>query len=438
MFAEWAWKRIESIGPAKIVVGLSGGVDSVALLHMTVEGYGPRRVSAVHVHHGIAAEADDWQACCERHCRSLGVELVVRRVDVEVTGNLEANARRARYEAFESVLAPGDVLLLAHHSDDQVETILHNLFRGSARFGVTGMPAERRLGDAVLIRPLIESTREAIRQWAAARELEWIEDPANADESFTRNFLRHRLLPDVEQRWPNAGRALLEASRRDEEFRQVIDFAAEIDAHSVCDGAGIRCEGLSRLPWPRQVNLLRYRLERLGLPQPGRDALARGLGDLLGARDDGEPLLTWQGVGLRRFQGRLFIVREPATNESIKGSVEIPAAGTVRFGSDELVVTPTTGYGVRQRENYVATTRGPEMEIRLRHRRPLKKLMQEMGVPPWLRDRIPIVCDGDVVVAIPGLPDWQVTPVIADGYAPAEGEAGVEMTFRTVGQPYSD
>lgn len=437
MFAEWALKRIESIGPERIVVALSGGIDSVVLLHLAVAQFGASRVSAVHVHHGLAVAADEWQACCARHCEALGVELIVRMVDVEVTGNLEANARRARYEVFESVLGADDVVLLGHHSDDQVETILQNLFRGSERFGVSGMPRERRLGAGALLRPLLAVRRTEIRRWALAHELDWIEDPANVDETFTRNFLRHTLLPAVEARWPSAGRALLEAARRDADYGQVIDFAAEIDLRAVLDGAGMRLEGLSRLPIPRRLNVIRYRLEQLGLPQPGRDALAQGLEDLLGARGDSAPVLTWQGISLRRFQGRVYIVAEPADDSPVP-MIDVPAAGVVEFGSGHLAVESVLGRGIRQRNGYVATVRRANMEIRLRHRRPIKKLLQEMGVPPWLRDRIPVICDGDVVAAVPGLPDWQVAPVIADGYVPESGESAVEMTFHMPGQPYSD
>ncbi|MDZ7683777.1 MAG: tRNA lysidine(34) synthetase TilS [Gammaproteobacteria bacterium] len=436
MFSEWAVKRIESIGPERIVVALSGGVDSVTLLHLAVAQFGSSRVSAVHVHHGLAPAADDWQACCTQALPIAGRR--TRRTSGQCRSDRqsEANARRARYEVFESVLGADDVVLLAHHSDDQVETILQNLLRGSDRFGVTGMPAERRLGDGVLIRPLLAASRAEIRQWAASHDLEWMEDPANTDESFTRNFLRHTLLPAVETRWPSAGRALLEASRRDGDYRQVIDFAGEIDTRAVLDGPGMRIEGLSRLPIPRRLNVIRYRLERLGLPQPGRDALVRGLEDLLGARSDGAPLVTWQGVSMRRYQGRVFIVAETGGNVPVS-TIDVPSSGVVDFGGGRLAVESVLGRGIRQRNDYVALRRAADMEIRLRHRRPIKKLLAEMGVPPWLRDRIPIICDGDVVVGVPGLPDWQVTPVIADGYVPESGEPAVEMTFRMPGQPYS-
>src|SRR5258706_9734184 len=186
----------------RLAVGLSGGVDSIVLLHLlksrqAAEGYA---LSAVHVHHGLSPNADAWAAFCRRLCKRWGVPLAVRKVTVKKAGEgLEAAARRARYEIFRKI--PAEKIALAHNLDDQAETVLMNLLRGTGLRGASGMPARSRLGDKTLLRPLLGVSRKEILAYARAHELEWIEDESNADESLTRNFIRRRVGPLLEKKF---------------------------------------------------------------------------------------------------------------------------------------------------------------------------------------------------------------------------------------------
>ncbi len=436
MLGSAATERIAEINPQRIYIALSGGVDSVVLLHLAHATFGSDLLAALHVNHGLHDRSAEWQNFCADICAALGVEFISRSVTVEPGGSLEANARQARYKAFAEVIGSDDVLLLAHHRDDQVETALQSLFRGTERFGVGGMPFERAVGQGHLLRPLLERTRMELLDYAREHGLRWIDDPANEDQTHSRNYLRHTLLPAIESVWPGARSALIGAVRRDEEGRQLIDFMAENDLLAVREGAGLRVSELAALPALRRSNLVRFWLDRMGLPQPGREALATGLKDTLAADEDRSPLLAWGAVGLRRHDGAIYVVSLDDADAAFgSGAEEFLPSVNVSGGVFEYRVADA---GLLQREGYVLKGRSPDMVVCLRHRRSIKKVMQEMRIPVWLRQRVPIVCDGDEVVAIPGLPAWGVNMVVADGYLAEPGAGGLKLTFEVPGQPYSD
>lgn len=454
MLASFALERIDQLKPKTIYVGLSGGIDSVVLLHLASDVFGAGRVVAIHINHGLQSEAEAWQAHSEMACRKLGVRLESRSVTVDPTGSLETRAREARYAAFQTIVEEGDVLLLAHHRDDQVETIIHNLLRGSSTFGLMGMPAERALGHGWLIRPLLECSRADIESFARKAGLSWIEDPSNRNQTHTRNAIRHRVLPLLEASWPDVRETLLASMRRDASFRRRVDSVADDDLAMVRNGAGVNAGLLAGLPEERQFAVIRRWLDRLGLPQPTQAALAEGLRSLLTASEDRAPQLSWQGICLRRYQGEIFLGREaggepvagrPATGLPATGlpATGMPATGLpVRCGEsvfgDGLLVLDVAEAGISQQFDYVAYPRSEGMMMTVRHSRPIKKVMQEAGIPPWLRHRIPVICVGKEVAALPALPDWGVEAVIADKFAPKEGERGLLPAFRLTGEPYSD
>lgn len=434
MLASFALEKIKALQPDTVYVGLSGGVDSVVLLKLAVERFGDQ-VRAIHIHHGLLDEAAAFEAAASAACEALDVVLISRRVDVSRSGSLEANARARRYEVFEEIVGSNEVLLLAHHRDDQVETILHTLFRGSGRFGVSGMPRERRLGRGYLLRPLIESSRDEILRYARRHDLAWVEDPSNADLTHVRNAIRHAVLPALEAQWPDVRDTLLRAMARDDAYRQVIDSEMENAFSLVRRGAGVDVMRLVELTPARRSMLIRYWIDLLGLPQPAGRALDQGLYDLLSARDDSAPLLGWQTVCLRRYRGQLFLGSNADDQPPAVTPIETPSTffGPGRLTLFEARSSPC----LIQRDDYVAQVRTAGMTLIRRHRRSLKKLMQEAGVPPWLRDRIPIVCCGDVVAALPALPDWGVPMIVADEFAPKEGEPGWSVAFNLPGEPYS-
>ena len=294
------------MAPAEsLCVGLSGGRDSVVLLHLLARlDLGPR-LSAIHVHHGLSRHAERWSAFCADLCGTLGVPLRVERVAVaDGRGlGLEAAARHARYEAFARCGA--DSLLLAHHRNDQAETLLFNLVRGTGITGAAGMPAERRLGSLRLLRPLLGVPRSDIEAYAEEHDLAWIDDESNDDTGFSRNFLRHEVLPVIEGRFPGAAACLAGAAAHFSEADLLLADLAETDWQACADGDCLPMAALQRLSPARLKNLLRYRLRRLGWRVPAARRLEEFVRQLLEAAPDTRPVLTLPDGEMRVLRRQL-------------------------------------------------------------------------------------------------------------------------------------
>ncbi|MCB1693509.1 MAG: tRNA lysidine(34) synthetase TilS [Pseudomonadales bacterium] len=434
MLVEHVSKQLGGVRASRLVVALSGGVDSVSLLHAVIRAAAGKSVHALHVNHGISPQADDFQRHASALCARLGVRLTCVRVAVKRNGSLEENARHARYRAFESFLADGDVLLQAHHADDQAETILMNLLRGSAAFGVGGMPRLRALGKGMLLRPLMDVRHRQLVEYASAAGLEWIEDASNDDTTHDRNYLRHELLGLLEARWPGAVTRMVAAADRDDGYAQVIDYTAKNDFRLVeADNGALSLAHFASLPGERQKNLVRYWAGTFDLPLPPASLLEE-LSSLLNADQDAAPLLRWQDVCLRRYKDRLFltsVVSDVKPNDL--------ASGARSFGAGDMLANIVKGRGL-------SASRVPDLCIRfrvggerilVRHHRTLKNVMSEVGVPPWLRDVVPLIFVGEELVALPAIPGWRVPMIVADGFAAGPVEEGLEIEVSYPGQPYS-
>jgi tRNA(Ile)-lysidine synthase len=354
-------------------VGLSGGVDSVVLLH-ALSRHLP--VSAVHVHHGLSPNADDWVRFCRALCRQFGVSLTVRRVHVRMEGKgVEAAARAARYAVFETV--PVDALALAHQLDDQAETVLMNLLRGAGARGASGIPAMRRLHGKLIIRPLLDVPREAIVHYAKHHGLAWIEDETNTLEDLTRNFVRRRVGPLLAERYPRWREALARAARH---FSR-----SELDAEK----------------------LVRAFLAGKGLRAPSEAKLAEMVRQLAGGKNGA--LIEHDGARWRLYRGELRAANEaqaPFAPVRWRGEprIAVPALG------GEVLFRRVRGAGID-----ASTVKDGGMMIRLRSggerlqpqarrpRRTLKNLFQEAAIPAWRRERLPLLFDGEALVWAPGL-----------------------------------
>lgn len=288
----------------RLAVGLSGGCDSVVLLHLlTCLGFAGR-LDAIHVHHGLSPNADAWGLFCADYCARLGVPLIIRHVCVATTSGqgLEAAARKARYAAFAGMSA--DCLLLGHHRGDQAETVLFNLLRGSGVTGAAGMPAERQFGCLRLLRPLLDSSRQEIEAYATSAGLAWIDDESNADISLTRNYLRHEVMASLARRFPAAEASLAQAAANFGEAAGLLDELAKQDWQRVGAGEAARMSEMRMLSLPRLKNLLRYRLRCLGWQVPVATRLDEFARQLLSASPDRHPELVlpagkmWVGRGL--------------------------------------------------------------------------------------------------------------------------------------------
>jgi tRNA(Ile)-lysidine synthase len=290
-----------------LCVGLSGGCDSVVLLHLLSHAGFVGRLSAIHVNHGLSPNAGVWADFCAEYTRSLGVPLIVRSVSVDRSSGegLEAAARHARYAAFTDSLPAGICLLLAQHRGDQAETVLFNLLRGAGVAGVAAMRAERSAGPLRLLRPLLDATRAEIEAYARQHGLSWVDDESNTDTRFTRNFLRHETLAAINQRFPNAEAALARAAANFAEAADLLDELALQDWQSVADGEMARLPELRSLSLSRLKNLLRWRLRMLGWQVPVATRLDEFSRQLMVAAPDRHPELCLPAGKMRLARGRL-------------------------------------------------------------------------------------------------------------------------------------
>lgn len=407
--------------PSKYVVAFSGGLDSSVLLHAlaTAADGTVTPVLAVHIDHGLQDESGRWAEHCADFAASLGVDYRCRSVEVQLESGKgpEASAREARYSALIAELEENDWLLSAHHCEDQAETLLLNLIRGSGPMGIAGIGRLRRFGPGWLVRPLLDTGRESLLEYGKREGLKWLEDPANIDRRFDRNFLRHDIVPRLGSRWPDISARLQRSARHAGEASQLIRSLAEIDLDSLGGRpARLPVDGLLTLSEPRQKNLLRHALRLLGLSTPTAIHVDRILGELIPARADAQPLVSWPGASVRRYRNQLYLLPEtitvPQKSIEMAGDHTYLGAG---LGSLELLPGAPTGLAERlQRRGLAVRFRQGGEEIQPEghtHTRKLKKLLQEEGVVPWMRDRLPLLYAGDELVAVADL--WLAASAVA-------------------------
>jgi tRNA(Ile)-lysidine synthase len=425
---EALWQRLPQPPPsAGYCIAYSGGRDSHVLLHLmaALRDRLSVPVRAVHINHGLQAAAGTWGEHCRQICQALNVPLTVIAVNCEIgpAASLEEAARTARYRAFEHILAAGEILLLAHHRDDQAETLLLRLLRGAGVHGLAAMPRTRPLGRGQLLRPLLDVPAAAVAQYAQAERLSWVEDPSNRDDRFDRNFLRYRLLPLLAERWPGYAAPLVRAAEHAREASELIDALAELDLERCLRDDGIDLDALRTLTEPRQRNLLRLWLRRRGLRPPPQERLQAGLQALIGAAPDRAPLLEWDGILLRRYRNRLLL---DVTAMPPPASFVWDLSRPLDLPGGQWLAEPVMGAGLRQE------LRQQRVEVRFRrggercrpagdaHNRSLKKLLQERAVPPWQRGLLPLVYVDGELAAVADL--W-----VCEGFQAAPGAPGLRL-----------
>lgn len=397
-------------------VAYSGGLDSTVLLHLA-QARGFPGLNAIHVHHGLQAAADDWAAQAEQQCRQWGVPLRVLRVAVEAQHpqGPEAAAREARYAALCSVLQPGTLLMSAHHADDQAETVLLRLFRGTGVQGLAAMRPLAFLGAQPLWRPLLKQPREALQAYAGAQGLRWIEDPHNQHPRYARSWLRSTALPLLRSRWPQLDVALLRTAEHASDAAQLLqDLARDLLATVCLPEGGLSVAGLLALSAPQRRLVLRHWLVTLGLPSVASAVLQRLEREVLAAAPEAHPLLCWPGGEFRRYRQALHAGQPmPTLRENL----------CLDWDGQQPLVLPE-GLGLM----HCAVPQAMQIcfglpGVRIKpagqaHHRTLRQLCQQAGVPPWWRSRLPIIFVNRTVVSIaahwntadaPAL-RWQVQP----------------------------
>jgi tRNA(Ile)-lysidine synthase len=386
---------------ARLCIAFSGGLDSAALLHAAVElaRAEPRlALRAIHVDHGLQEASVDWARLCQSTCARLGTRLDSLRLALELRkgDSIEAEARRARYAALAEAMAPGECLLTAHHADDQLETVLLQLIRGAGARGLSAMPRSVRLGEGMHLRPLLEVEREELVEYARTAGLDWIEDPMNADTRYDRSWLRRHLLPPVRKRWPSVAHTVGRSAKHLAQAEQLVKDLARIDGVALVDDGRLEIAGLLSLPQDRQFNLLRWWITEQGLGVPSSARLGSILRDVVPARDDAQPVVTWRDGEVRRYRGRLYAMRP--LRDPASGSWWIEPGGQARIpGCGVLSLVETSGEGLSAgrvagpfRVGLSGDTAGGR-DCRAEDGRLVRKVIERAGLEPWLRRRVPLI-----------------------------------------------
>ncbi len=434
--------REHSFPGAHYVLGLSGGLDSVCLLQILAELAGSMRFSlrAVHINHGLSPNAGDWAEFCRQLCLRLGIPLAVDAVDVSPYRHLgpEAAAREARWQALRRHSA--DFLLLAQHQDDQAETLMLQLLRGAGPAGLAGMASGVAAVDpsqslARVLRPMLALGRSDILDFSLGRGYRWIEDESNSSEAFERNFLRHKIMPALAARYPHAAKIMARSASILAEASGLLAELGRHDLQSLEKSGGLDWPGLRSLGEARARNALRTWCSRRGFPVPGYARTREIWRQLCESRKDNQLCIEWQGISLRRYRSLIFVENiatpapmafAPLTWDGEPWLPLIALGGALNFKPEE-------GRGLSLQKLRLAPVsvrlrQGGE-RIRIDPRRPrrtLKNLWQELGLPPWLRERHPLLYCGEQLVAVPGLGEdcqWRAAP----------GERGLIVSWQAYG-----
>lgn len=416
-------KLLQTHKPVKRwVVAYSGGIDSSVLLHslctMNQRLKSPLPIVALHINHQLSPCAQQWQKHCEKNAQALNIAFEARQVAVVSSGQgIEAAARQARYEVFESFLLSGDCLLMGHHQQDQAETVLLRLFRGAGVRGLTAMPESRTIGFAHLLRPLLGITKTAIQYYANAHGITWVDDDSNAKDDFDRNFLRHHIFPLLQQRWQGLDTQLVKTTLRMQEAEAILyevaeDDLAKAELRPARTGFSVNVNYLHQLSAARKNNLLRYWCELSGYTSPGADQITQiqrqffsGIAVLSSA------CVSWAGIELRQFSGRLYLLKalpsftipaEPIAWDG-RNTLSLGAGGTLqKIGCEDVNQAESTGVLLKPLPYLISWRQGGERCTPAQRQRSqtVKKLLQEFGLEAWLRDRVPLIYWQGELVAV--------------------------------------
>ncbi len=418
-------------------IAYSGGLDSLVLLHVlaSIQDKIKTKLVAVHINHGISKDADLWVKHCQDKCASYAIELQTFSIDLSDKSDkgTEAFAREKRYEVLGNLISSHDLLLTAHHMDDQLETILLQLLRGSGPDGLVGMPQAREFSKGILLRPLIDYSREEIHDYALSESLSWVEDESNKSNKYDRNFLRNKIIPELLTRWPGALKTVQRAAKHQAEARSLINEIAGNDLDVVCDSEYIKLDlsGFDNLSGIRKKNVLRAWIKKNKLETPNARIIEKIITEVVHANIDRNPCVKWKGGEIRRYRGYLYIMKSLPPHD-VEMSKPWNLEETLELTSGCLKAIFGKGHGIKKDmlSNNIVEIRyrqGGE-QIKLPGRKEthdLKKLFQEHGVPPWIRDRIPIIYYENKLIAVADF--W-----IESKYAASESEAAWQIIWERI------
>ena len=412
------------VAAPKVVVAYSGGCDSQVLLDLLRRWKSPGEwLLAVHIDHGLARDSSKWVEHCRNYCRQWQIDLIVKKIDARAPRSVspEGHARTLRYRALASCLPPQGLLLTAHHADDQAETMLLQALRGAGVDGMSGMPFRRPFAAGILLRPMLEMSREQVRGYAVGMGLDWVEDQGNQDQSFDRNYIRHSILPLLTKRWPAAARTLALNCSRFAVARRLLEVQAMEDLGDGVSIASIDMAKLGVLAVERAANVFRYWLRQHGVVLPPERRLHEMLRQFLTAAEDRQPkFICAEDIFLYRYRQRVYLVAAtppppPPLLWQLKTSLSLP----LPWGSLRAVPAALATGLDSELQCEVRFRRGGEL---LYDGRVLKKFFQQRGVLPWWRDKIPLIFAEGRVICVPGL--W-----CSLAHRPAPGGSAVEVRW---------
>jgi len=396
----------------KFLVAYSGGMDSHVLLHSMVilrKQYPELQLRSVHVHHGLSDKADMWVEHCRRVCEDLDVEFIVKYVKAKSRNkhSPEAVARELRYQEFANLLMKDECLLTAHHADDQAETLLLQLFRGSGTRGLAAMPEHKDFTSSILIRPLLGFSRQELYEYAKQNDLSWIEDESNENIGYDRNFIRHQLLPIIKKRWPGILKTLARVSEHCANASELLSVLAEQDYVSMHGSRPntLSVKKLLQLDTARQSNVIRYWLHKLNLTTPTNIKMQHIIKDILNCRKDATSIVHWKDAEVRRYRDDLYAFKLLERHDAsailewdVTKSLELPAD----LGKLHPDILSDHGVDLKTAKNITVRFRQGGERCKIKGQietRELKKIFQENGIPPWQRNRVPLIYQDNELVA---------------------------------------
>lgn len=390
-------------------VGLSGGLDSVVLLRslVLVKKHFHWQLKAVYINHHWHAQADQWGIWCQRLCLQENIFFIQQDVYPSKAGNLEANARSARYQAFAELLETKDSLLTAHHQDDQAETFLLQLFRGSGPLGLAAMPPIQSFAQGFHIRPLLFFSRADLAYFAQQQGWTWIEDPSNQDIRYARNFLRHKIIPQLETYYPGVKTALARSAQLQAETVELLDNLAFEDLKKIQGPLKntLSIQVIKQLSLSQQHNVIRFWLRQLQFSLPSQVKLKEII-QIFSVKSDSNPLISWDNIEIRRYQDLLYAMPKlcfPQKDQILYIQDTTPVDLVC---IQKQLIWQTTDYGIdiqMLRKGFMIKFRQGGEKCKLagnKYVKPVKQIFQEKHIPPWERQYLPFLYQNNQLVAI--------------------------------------
>ena len=365
-----------------IVIALSGGIDSVVLLHFLNSHY-PGNIRAIHINHNLSKHSKDWSLFCKELCHKQGIEFKSIDINIKTSSNVEENARKKRYNSLKSELSKNEVLCTAHHQEDQSETFLLQLFRGSGVAGLASMPKMKSFADAFLYRPFLNISKQLIVDYATKYNLDWVEDDSNINLNFKRNLLRLEFIPKLESGFEGVIKNISRSAYHQSEALKLINDLAEIDIEkfNLVINHKIQVLPLIQLPERRVANVLRYYIAQRGFLMPSNKVLTE-LISVLRAKDDAKVILKWHLYEVRRYDNELYFF----DGEPDRSNEDCPLFNKLK---------DQTNFTIRFRQD------GQRVRLKgKKHSSSLKKILQSANIPPWERDKLRMYYINDTLVGM--------------------------------------